>query len=333
MTTDEQLAAIAARYQRFARHEARGRSPLYEQLANAVAGDEVVLRFLAQLPELKRQPNLLFAAVRLLDGVPDSYGRLSAVVTGRAGELDAVMRTHSTQTNEAARCAAFLPVLATLPGPLALIEVGASAGLCLLPDRYSYDYSGHTLPSPDLDAPTITCHPYGPVPLPSALPEVVWRAGIDLHPLDVTNPTDMTWLRCLVWPEETDRAQRLDAAITLARRYPPHIAQGDLVDDLRSLAAQAPTAATLVIMHSAVLAYVRVDRRARFADTVDELDAVWLANEAPPIHPRLTAHPSTPPVYDDPFLLVRDGHHPLAYTDGHGRWLHWLPDTDPTPPS
>jgi len=61
---------------------------------------------------------------------------------------------------------ASLPALAQLPEPLALIEVGASAGLTLLFDRYSYDYGGHRIAGSDPRAPTVHCQPHGPVPLP-----------------------------------------------------------------------------------------------------------------------------------------------------------------------
>ena len=68
-----------------------------------------------------------------------------------------VMLARRTQTNEAGRCAALLPVLARLPQPLALLEVGAAAGLCLLPDRYGYDYGERRLPAPSPDAPVFPC--------------------------------------------------------------------------------------------------------------------------------------------------------------------------------
>jgi len=77
------------------------------------------------------------------------------------------MAARRTQTNEAARCAVLLPALALLPGPLALIVVGASAGLTLLVDRYSYDYEGHLVAGADPQAPVLRCRPSGPVPLPS----------------------------------------------------------------------------------------------------------------------------------------------------------------------
>jgi hypothetical protein len=324
VTDDEDvLANISQRYQRFADKEARGRSPLYEQCARAIATDPAMLAFLAALPEPKRQPNLLFAAARWLAGTPDSYAPLRDVVLERHAALTELMLARRTQTNEPARCATLLPVLAALPQPLALLEVGASAGLTLLPDRYSYDYAGHTLTAADPAAPVLRCQPHGPVPVPEELPEVVWRAGIDLNPLDVTDADDAAWLRCLIWPGEPDRQERLDAALAIARRDPPHIVRGDLVDDLPALAAEAPPHATLVVFHSAVLVYVSASRRRDFATAVGDLDAIWLSNEARGVLADLTNEP-TPRPGTDPFTLARDGRTALALTDGHGTWIEWI---------
>jgi hypothetical protein len=317
------LAGVSRRYQRFADVEARGRSPLYERWARAIAADPAVLAFLAALPEPKRQPNLLFAATRRLVGLPAGYAELRAVVLERRAELTDLVLTRRTQTNEPARCATLLPVLAALPQPLALLEVGASAGLTLLPDRYGYDYGGQTLSPGDPAAPVLRCRPRGPVPVPDALPQVVWRAGIDLDPLDVTDPDDLAWLRCLIWPGEPDRQERLEAAAAVARRDPPRIVRGDLVDDLAALAAEAPTHATLVVFHSAVLVYVEPDRRREFADAVGRLDAVWLSNEAPGVLGGLVDEPAPRPG-TDAFVLVRDGRTALAFTDGHGTWVEWI---------
>jgi hypothetical protein len=203
---DPALAA-AENYRAFAQ-EARHRSPVYEALASSVAADAAVLGFLDTLPPEKRQPNLLFAAARYLLGDPLSMSRLRTLISQDRGALEATMLTRRTQTNEPARCATLLPALAQLPSPLALIEVGASAGLTLLIDRYSYDYAGHLITGRDRLAPTLRCAPRGPVPLPARLPEITWRAGLDLNPLDVTADDDVRWLSCLVWPGEGDRAHR-----------------------------------------------------------------------------------------------------------------------------
>jgi hypothetical protein len=300
--------------------EADGRSPAYASLAMLVADDDMILRFLATLPSAKRQPNLLLAAARYLLGAPPDITGLRDLVSQDGVGLSQVMLARRTQTNEPGRCATLLPALAQLPEPLALIEVGASAGLTLLFDRYSYDYAGRLLTGDDPDAPTLRCDPRGPVPVPERIPVIAWRAGLDLNPLDVTDDDDVRWLSCLVWPGEAGRDERLAAAIASARRDPPPVHRGDLLTDLPALAAQAPAGATLVIYHSAVLAYVAAEDRRWFIDTVRSLPAVWLSNESPGVVPGVSA----PACQGGPFVLVRDGRTPLACTDGHGAWVHWL---------
>jgi len=98
------MAGIAEAYRTFARHEARGRSPAYQALAEAVAGDAAVLRFLGALPPEKRQPNLLFAAARYLLGAPADITRLRDLVRRNRAGLSGVMLARRTQTNEPPRC-------------------------------------------------------------------------------------------------------------------------------------------------------------------------------------------------------------------------------------
>ncbi len=319
MTGLDAALKTAENYRRFAVHLAAGRSQSYEQLALAVAGDDLVLSFLERLPVAKRQPNLLFAAARYLLGSPAEHTSLRSLVSERPDELAEVMRTRRTQTNEAGRCAVLLPALALLPPPLALLEVGAAAGLMLIPDLYSYDYEGHRVAGTEPEAPWLCCRPLGPVPLPERAPEIAWRAGIDLNPFDLNDDDDMAWLSCLLWPGEADRAERLEGAIGAARRQPPRIYRGDLLDDLATVAAQAPTGATLVIYHSAVLAYVDTPKRQAFATAVGDLGAVWLSNEGSGVLPGLTNEPGPAS-----FLLVRDGKEVGARAEPHGTWLEWL---------
>jgi hypothetical protein len=313
------VTAVQQTYRLFARREARGRSAAYESLAESVADDTALVGFIASLPAAKRQPNLLFAAAYFLLGVPPGIGQLRELVSRRPAELAQVILTRRTQTNEPARCALLLPALAQLQQPLALIEAGASAGLTLLFDRYSYDYAGHRLAGSDPYAPTLRCQPRGQVPLPARIPAITWRAGLDLNPLDVTRDEDVRWLSCLVWPGEGDREQRLEAAIASARRDPPAVHRGDLLTDLPALAAQAPRDATLVIYHTSVLYYVAPDKREQVGSAIRSLGAIWLSNEAPGI----LAGTAGPALDEHMCVLARDGH-PIAYTDSHGTWLQWL---------
>jgi hypothetical protein len=326
-------APVTENFRRFALSEARGRSPLYEHLALGVANDPEVAGLLEELPPEKRQPNLLFATVRFVAGVQPEYGSFREVVLGRRDEVTATMLARRTQINEPARCATLLPALAALDGPLALLEVGASAGLCLYPDRYGYDFRRTAGEDVRIDgSPLLTCAVHAPAPLPGRRPAVAWRAGIDLDPLDVADPEDLRWLACLLWPGEEGRTERLEAAAAVARADPPRLVRGDLVEELHALADQAPSTAPLVVFHSAVLTYLPTERRVAFAHAVGELisdrGAVWLANEAATVladlpHPPPVDLPEPPPG-PTPFLLVRDGHRPLAWTDGHGTWLQWI---------
>lgn len=326
MTGLDSRVSTAENYRRFARLEAAGRSAAYEVLAFAVAEDDLILSFLERLDAPKRQPNLLFAAARYLLGSPPDADTLHQLVAGRSDDLLGLMTTRRTQTNEAARCAALLPALCQLPPPLALLEVGASAGLTLVPDLYSYDYDGYHVLGRDPAGPTIRCRVRGPVPLPDRVPEVTWRAGIDLNPLDVTDPDDLEWLACLIWPGEEERATRLGQAAAVVSRVRPSIRRGDLLDCLAEVAADAPKGSTLVVYHTAVLSYVEESRRDAFANAVGRLNAVWLSNEAP----RIIATATTTP-RGGGCLLVRDGRRVLARTDPHGTWLEWLEATEDSP--
>ncbi len=318
-------ASLAARYVRFAEEEAEGRSPLYRALADGVAGDPEVLGFLLTLPEDKQQPNLLFAAVRHLFGTPADWTHFRRMLLADPTAVRAVMLTHATQTNEPARCALLLPVLARLPQPLALIEVGASAGLCLLPDFYGYRYGNVQLHLAQTDSthPVFSCAANPATPLPSALPQIAWRAGLDLNPLDATDPSQAAWLETLVWPEQTQRAANLRAALQIAAARKPRIVKGDLAGDaLVRLCDEAPKEATLAVFHTAVLAYLSQAQREAFASRIMALCPYWIANEAPRVLPDIASRAAAP-TRNDRFLLSVNGS-PTAWTDPHGAAIEWI---------
>lgn len=318
-------ARIGRLYLRFADEQFRGRSPLYEELARGVARDAAMLELLLTLPRDKRQPNLLFAAARSLAGTPAGWDEFRQAVLDNPERLRALMLARSTQTNEPGRCATLLPVLARLPQPLALIEVGASAGLCLIPDRYSYDYGGRLLhPTHSaVEPPIFPCIADAYTPIPSALPRIVWRAGLDLHPIDIRDGNQTAWLETLVWPEQTDRLARLRAALAVAAADPPRVIRGDLRRDLGALAREAPRDATRVVFHTAVLPYVAaVEERTAFARSVGGLCDFWIANEARSVLPDIAAR--LPVEGREGWYLLAVNGAPLAWTDPHGAALDWI---------
>lgn len=288
--TELESETLRRYYRHFAEVEAAGTSPLYAEWAAGVADDDEIVDLLLPLPRPKRQANLLFAAARHLGAGESDFARLRAWLLTHWEAVRSLMLERSTQTNEAGRCAVLLPVLSQVSGPIALIEVGASAGLCLYPDRYTYEYrsaEGVVRLDPD-DGPStvvLECELTAAQP-PSRLPEVVWRAGIDLNPLDVTDPGERAWLRSLIWPEHEVRRARLDAAAVIAAADPPRLVAGDLTEAVDSLLAEVPAGAQVVLFHSAVLAYVDAPGREQFTSLMRSRDDImWVSNEGERVLP------------------------------------------------
>jgi hypothetical protein len=319
----EVFGEVAEIYLEFA-EEAAAESPCFEDWARSVADDPDVIAWLQELPALKRQPNLVFAAARW-HGVPapGPYDALRAALLGDTGDVRATILARSTQTNEVGRLAALLPALAPLGDELAIIEAGASAGLCLYPDRYDYvwETDAGTLSLSGSGGPVLTARVHGPVPIPARHPEIVWRAGIDLNPLDVRDANQMAWLANLVWPEQDERRERLRTAVAIASADPPRIVAGDLLHELPALVAEAP--GVPVVFHSAVAVYLDDAGRAELVDLMSDLvgrgACHWISNESPRVLPGL---PAADPAAPGRFLLRVDGD-PVAWTHGHGASVSW----------
>jgi hypothetical protein len=291
-------------------------------LAAGIADDDEFLSILDGLTEREQQPNLVLAAVNHLGGIAPDYGSFRSFFFEHMDDVLGLIRSRRTQTNEIGRCATLLPALGLLPQPLALIEVGASAGLNLLLDRYAYDYgNGRTLGTSSV---VIPCALRNEVPVPTKIPEIVWRRGIDLEPVDVCDDEAVRWLQSCVFFDHADRLERLQRAIELGRADPPIVMQGDLVEEIAGVVAEAPPDATIVVFHSAVLAYLEPERRERFAALMDELPVVWLSNENPSVVRSVKDALDRRLPADLCFLLGRNGREPIAFTHPHGRWMEWL---------
>jgi hypothetical protein len=342
-------AFTAAWYERFADTEAQGTSAIYETWARGLMTDDALLTLLDGLPRPKRQPPLVFAVSRLLGAPVGPYPPWRDWAAANWPRLRAECAHRTTQTNEPLRCAPLLLALALIDGPIALLEVGASAGLCLFVDRYSYDFGGRVLHPDDGPSPVLlecALHTYGgpgralasselPEPatsgasiIPSRMPRIVWRAGIDLDPVDAANPEARRWLETLVPPEQIARRERMRAAARIASMHPPLMVRGDAAESLAALAARAPAAATLVVFTAGVLVYMGRTGREQFAGQVASLassvHARWVSLEGPTVLPPLAdeiaAHPAPDPGL---FPLALDGR-VVAWCGPHGQSIHWV---------
>lgn len=339
---------VASRYASFGKYEVRGRNPVYSAWTEGVAEDAEISALITELPPLRRQPVLLFAAARFAGAAETTeYDEFREFLLGNWERIAEIAMTHSTQTNEAKRTACLLPFFSAAAassaraGTVSLIEAGASAGLCLYPDRYNFRF--HTEGSDlvtelsatphdsDAPAPVLDCDMRGMIAPPRALPVVLWRGGVDLNPLDPADPDNRAWLKTLIWPGQTERAERLALALDIAAAEPAHILAGDLVERTGEAVAAAREAApdtTPVVFHTAVLAYLEPGDREKFAGTMRELSrdygAVWIANEGVTILPKVAE--KVPPAVrkNKGVFVISVNETPLATTHGHGDWVRSL---------
>ena len=340
MILNGQLASVSQRFKQFSVEADAYAGALYAALSRQVALDEDLL---AVACHVRRPPipNVFFAAVHfLLSEAPQHelsqfYGSLCGeprppcdahhafrdFVLANADTLIPLLETRITQTNEVGRCSFLLPSFAfvyQLAGgrPLALIDVGCSAGLHLLWDRYHYDYGSAQVGVPHA-AVRITCELRGRVmpPLAAPLPECSFRLGIDLDPIDLTDPIARRWFDALIWPEHAGRRRLAAAAIGELLRDPPVIVKGDAVDLLNTQLEQVPADTTLVVYNSAALCQGGPGDEAAIAQILTAFSSrraiLWLHCENEEVRLRALDH-------------GRMTQTKLANKDGHGRWLEWL---------
>ena len=323
---------VRNRFLLFAGKETRDRCSIYEDLGLRMAEDPELMDVISSFPGNKRQPNLILASLRRLTGNVPSFEEARAIILGQSDDLQQIVHSHRTQTNEPGRCATLLPLLCLLPQPLALLEVSASAGLCLIPDCYSYAFNDTALRGcTSRQKVVLHCQARGHVPVPDTIPTIAWRAGLDTNPLDVADPEQREWLELLVWPSEHARLARLQAAMDLALEEDFHLERGNLhTSDLDRLCSRAPKDATLVVFHTAVLSYTldQVQRDA-FARRVVDLADNWISNESPVLFSDFGSELVDERPNSD-FLLALNGN-PTAWADPHGAHVTWMDDSNSIP--
>jgi len=322
------------------------RSPLYAELGLGAARDPELLRLAAETRPNQPAPNMLFGAVQylLLGGeqheLREHYPILGAEAEPRGrmfpkfrdfclahrDTIVPLLKTRRTQTCVLQRCVCLLPafarVVAEAPGPLAMLEIGPSAGFNLLWDRYRYDYGGGLRWGDPRSEVLLDTQRRGDIPLPD-LPdpmEVAWRTGVDLHPVDVGDDDQVRWLRALIFPEHIERHAQLSAAIRIARARPPRVVEGNAAERLPALLDEAPRDSTLVVF--ATHALYQFPRES----LVQSLKSLQRHGEQRPLF--FVSMEFTAVQHSELFLTRYAGGErstiKLADCNSHGHWLEWL---------
>jgi hypothetical protein len=301
-----------------------GGSPLYARLALEYADDPVVNEIVRGVGQRWNAPLALFAGVHYLalsGEEDDPWPRFGDVVRERREWLERFVAAQPIQTNEVQRSWALAPAFLWLSDdrPLDLVELGPSAGLNLVWDRYRYVYPEGTWGDGALELAGVA-EPGPPAELLVRRPTVRGRLGIDRSPLDVTKDSDALLLQCFVWADQTARLERLRRAIEIAREDPPRLVRGDYREDLPRALAERRDDGLTVVFHSASVTYLRREERARLAEEIEEA-----GREGPLAY---VAYELPKPEFEAAEIVVRvwPGGEPvrLATLDAHGNRMRWL---------
>ena len=364
----DRLSRIQRRFAEFAAEYAA--LPLYSELCRNLAVDRELAALLLAARPGQARPVLWLAALHDLvlrrpdtpaaqwypsvmgpEGVRhgDPWPDVRRTVLAHRDELLAQISSHGTQTNEVNRAVYVSVGLAAAARdcrdrPLALVELGASAGLLLAVDRYAVRLDSH-------DGEVVLGDPGSPVrcagedrggvgrelgPAGLALPQVRGRVGLDLEPIDLADDDAVRWLEACLWPEVPGRVERFRAARDLLRDQQPAVQRGDLVEGFSRAVAhardEAGPEAHVVVFSSWALTYVdsprRVDLEVELRSLAQDCGTLsWLTAEPPRCAPGI--HP--PAGLDDPGGTVlglrrwRDGRELDPVTLGtchpHGAWV------------
>jgi hypothetical protein len=147
-----------------------------------------------------------------------------------------------------------------MAGPVALVDLGTGAGLGLHLDRYRYQ-AGGWLAGPADAAVTLRCEVRGARPVPAgAVPVIAARTGIELHPVDLADPAEFSWLQACA-PPESGALTRLTAAAAVARAHPARIVAGDVVAELPGVLAALPADLPVLVVDAYLAVFLPAAQR------------------------------------------------------------------------
>jgi hypothetical protein len=264
----------------------------------------------------------------------DASANINALIHAAARRHDAELLPWldgPPQTNEAGRSALFMAAMLTLadqgyPAQFDVLEIGSSAGINLMMDRYRYDLAGVVIGP---ENPVMTIHPdwRGPPPPPHGV-QFTALTGCDIAPIDLGDNKQSAPLMAYIWPDSPIRFARLQAAIASAKSSPPDLRRADAADfvedQLRRPQAQSTTR---LLMHSLVWQYLPADQQQRIRQAMEKAGAqatpdrplAWISFEANRTISNNQLTLRSWPKASEPKLLAEA--HP------HAAWIDWIANT------
>ncbi|MDF0728467.1 DUF2332 domain-containing protein [Cytobacillus sp. S13-E01] len=240
-------------------------------------------------------------------------------------QIISILKEKMVQTNEIRRCGYLYPsfsyVYNKVKKPLALIEIGTSAGFQLLWDKYSYSYYSDEVYGKMESNVYIKSEIKGEN-LPTfskKIPPVFNRYGLDLHINDLSNIEDSLWLNSLIWPEHKERRALFEQAFgcVMNNKDELNLIEGDGLELLPRIIEQIPTDSIICIFHTHVANQISEDEKHKLLDNVKNIaikrDVFHIYNN---IWDR--------DLHLDYFINSIEHNEILAETDGLGRWFRWM---------
>ncbi|WP_090996969.1 DUF2332 domain-containing protein [Bacillus sp. 491mf] len=333
---------LSERFKNFAKLECNGSSELYEYLSTEISEDDELLELCMNFREGQPVPNLLLGAVHylLLKGedhvlkeyypsitknpreVEDSFVHFKDFCQVYKDEIISLLKSKLVQTNEVRRCAYLYPIFcyiySVVKKPLSLIEIGTSAGLQLLWDKYSYSYGTNEGYGDKNSHVHITSEIKGNS-VPQFLltsPPVASKVGLDLHISDLNNFEDYLWLKALIWPEHEERLALFEKAATCLIENPVKLIEGDGVALLSEVAENLPEDTAICIFHTHVANQIPEDSK---YELLDKIKMIGRKRDVFHLYNNMWDRK----LHLDYYLDGVEYHQTIGETDGHGRWFEW----------
>ena len=272
-------------------------SPFYFQLALHLAKDDYLLNLAAHSTQGQPMANLIFASVQYLllqkpsadlakyyPSISDNplsldesgFALFKQFCKNNETEIKSILETKMVQTNAINRCAYLFPIISSFAfhekiDKLNIVDIGCSAGLNLLFDRYQYTYD--TNGSNFGDSPIIvkTALKGKTFPQFQKPPKINRRIGIDINPLDLRIKKDADWLKALIWPDHSKRISRMNKAIELATENKLEYRKGKTTAFFKETIQSLPKDEALCVFHTHALYQFKKPERQEFYNLMDEL--------------------------------------------------------------